>query len=253
MEMRLFEASGNILVRLKGRIVLDECDRLKSAIGSSMNPQTSQVNIDLSEVDFIDSAGLGALVGIKISANKHRARLTLINPSRGVSDILMVSKLDSIFEIITGTDADQLIQEVAKPANERQAPGAAEPAASSGPAMPSMPERNPAGGAQAPEEETIKDRVDRLCKEAVEFMRRGDYESAADCYQKAVDLNPEYLPAHNNLAIVFEKRPHWHEKAIEQWRKVLALSENNNDQKHIDRAKKHIENLERLGPSSPSS
>src|SRR5690606_32215590 len=112
MDLRIFENSGQLLFHISGRIVLDECDRLKSSILQFMNPKVTQLYLDLSKVDFIDSAGLGALVGIKVSANKHRAKLAIISPSRGVSDILTVSKLDSIFEIVTGGDAEQIVARI---------------------------------------------------------------------------------------------------------------------------------------------
>lgn len=115
MDIKIYEASGKVLVRLKGRIVLDECDRLKSTITTVINPEVTNLNLDLSGVDFIDSAGLGALVGVKVTSNKHRTRLALINPSRGVSDILMVSKLDSIFDILTGSEAEELLRSLAQP------------------------------------------------------------------------------------------------------------------------------------------
>src|SRR5690606_4709866 len=157
-----------------------------------------QLYLDLSKVDFIDSAGLGALVGIKVSANKHRAKLAIISPSRGVSDILTVSKLDSIFEIVTGGDAEQIVARIAKPETEKSiGAGQSSPAVPRGPAVPSMPAAGSRPGASAPADGG-KDQIDRLCRDAVEHMRRGDYESAASAYLKAIEINPDYLPAHNN-------------------------------------------------------
>jgi len=250
MEVRIYAAQDTVLFRLKGRIVLDECDRLKTTILQFINAQVTQANLDLSGVDFIDSAGLGALVGIKVTANKHRARLSLINPSRSVSDILMVSKLDSIFDIVTGAEGDQLVARLAHAQNEKSPAGSVTAPSRSGPAVPSMPSATtstPSTVARPDDSGPVKDRIDKLCRDAVEFMRRGDYESATAAYQSAIELNPDYLPAHNNLAIVYEKRPNWHAQAIAQWKKVLELSMRNNDAKHTERAQKHLSNLERLG------
>ncbi len=246
MDVRIYESGGNVLIQLQGRVVLEECDRLKSSILPFINPSISTMSLDLSKVEFIDSAGLGALVGIKISANKHKARLALLNPSRGVSDILMVSKLDSIFDLVTGQDAETTIQQLEKPENEKSASGDGGGSSDKGPSMPSMPQSAQQSGA-ASEDDPKKAELDRLCRSAVEHMKRGDFEKAAETYIEALDLEPTYLPANNNLAIVYEKKPHWHAKAIEQWKKVLDLSTKNNDQKHIDRAQKHLNNLEQLG------
>lgn len=90
-----------------------------------------------------------------------------------------------------------------------------------------------------------KDRIDQLCRDAVAFMQKTDYEQAASCYQQVIDISPDYLPAYNNLAIVFEKMPGAQGKAIEAWKKVLELSSRRNDAKHIERAQKHLETLRR--------
>jgi anti-sigma B factor antagonist len=247
MEIRLYEATGNLLVKLKGRIVLDECDRLKSTIVPAITPSVRQVNLDLSEVDFIDSAGLGVLVGIKVSSKKHGADLALLSPSRDVSNILVVSKLDSIFSLVTGPDARELINNLSQPQFERQPGGGNAAAFTRTPAVPAMPAAAPVAGAGIPAPGSPKEQIDRLCKDAVEHMRRGDYESAVNCYIEAIRIQPDYLTAHNNLAIVYEKKPQWQDKAIEAWKTVLEISSRNNDQKHIDRAQKHLNNLTKLG------
>ena len=108
-------------------------------------------------------------------------------------------------------------------------------------AEPSPP---PASGApSAVPGRSTKDLVDELCRKAVELMRQGDYEKAVEHYLDAIKIDPEFLPAYNNLAIVYEKRPSWRSKAIETWEKVLELSQSVGDQKHIDRAQKHLSNL----------
>lgn len=238
MEITVYQNAGAALVRLKGRVVLDECDRLKSSVVPLISPQLAQINLDLSEVEFIDSAGLGALVGIKVSSNKHRTRLALLNPSRAVSDILMVSKLDSIFDILTGPEASAVIQGLALPHYQRTtAAGAGAPARPAGvPAMPSAAAHatlpGPAGDG--------REKLESLCRQAVDLMRQGDYERAAEAYRAALAINPDYLPALNNLAIVCEKRPDWHPQAIMHWQRVLDLSTRSGDAKHIERAQKHL-------------
>jgi anti-anti-sigma factor len=244
MDIRIYLNRGNMLVQLEGRVVLDECDRIKSAILPRIGREVSQISLDLGKVDFIDSAGLGVLVHLKSTAMKHRSRLALVAPSKVVYEILMVSKLDSIFDIITGAEATSVISALAQP-SFLQAGGEAQAdpmlRATNQPAMPMAQAR-----AAAPVADDLADpkaRIDQLCRSAVDFMRQGDYDAAADAYIKALAIDPEYLPAHNNLAIVYEKKPHWKEKAVKAWERVLEISTARNDAKHIDRAKKHLASL----------
>ncbi|MEQ8822038.1 MAG: anti-sigma factor antagonist [Sumerlaeia bacterium] len=245
MDIQIYQNSDKILVQLSGRVVLDECDRLKSAVVPRIVPGVAQVNLDLSKVEFIDSAGLGVLVGMKVSSNKSRSRLALVSPSKSVSDILTVSKLDAIFDILTGAEAKAVLQSLARP--EFKADGTAgdtsgPPAPPSSPTFHAPPPTQPTVG---PDASTLspKEMIDRYCKDAVDFMRQRDYENAAACYKKALGIDEQYLPAHNNLAIVYEKNPATHQQAIEQWKRVLEISRSRNDDKHVDRAQKHLEAL----------
>lgn len=244
MDIRIYMNRGNMLVQLSGRVVLDECDRIKTAILPRIGEQVSHISLDLSGVDFIDSAGLGVLVHLKSTAMKHRSRLALVAPSKVVYEILMVSKLDSIFEIITGAEATSLVSALAQPGFlQAGAVAAADPTlrATNQPAMPMAQAR--AAAPMADESASPKERIDQLCRGAVDFMRQGDYDSAAEAYRKALAIDPEYLPAHNNLAIVYEKKPQWRDEAVKAWERVLEISTARNDAKHIDRARKHLQTL----------
>jgi len=268
MEIEIYRANNNLYIDVSGRVVLDVCDQFKGAAIPLIDKGINQVYVDLNNVDFIDSAGLGVLVGLKMTSNKNKARLVLVSPSAGVGDILHVSKLDSIFDIITGNEADVLKQSLALSeylikslTEEEEQPSRAlkEPSSKQdSPPKHAITATAPKHPATPPQKEgkwetpsvsvpssgkSIKEQVDEHCRKAVELMRQGDYEKAVEKYLEAIDLDPDYLPAYNNLAIVYEKRPAWRAKAIETWEKVLELSQASGDQKHIDRAQKHLSNL----------
>lgn len=261
MELKIYKSDHNVYVEISGRVILDECARLRDAVVSMIDKGVNQIYLEFSKVDFIDSAGLGVLVGLKMTANKNKTRLILVSPSQNFSDILSVSKLDSIFDIINGAEAELLKASLTLPeylvkSPEKEAPPV-EVSISEGEKASSVPEYFPAssktptveqGGASVmpPKLKSDQEIIKELCQRAVEHIRQGEYEQAVDEYLKALQIDPEYLPAHNNLAIVYEKKPSWHAKAIEQWEKVLELSQKRGDQKHIDRARKHLANLKKL-------
>jgi len=288
MEINIYRANNNLYIDISGRVVLDVCEHLKNAAIPLIDKGINQVYVDLSAVDFVDSAGLGIMVGLKMTSNKSKARMVLVSPSSSVNDILFISKLNNIFDIISGSEAELLRKSLAikeyliqniceneqagrravqgvRPTPVKSAPQAEEtvekspavsvstpsPMAEGAPVPPTptpVPE-TPAGSA-SPQEPPVaasgrsaREQVDECCRKAVELMRQGDYEKAVEKYQEALHVDPDYLPAYNNLAIVFEKKPSWRSKAIEMWEKVLELSQAGGDQKHIDRAQKHLSNL----------
>jgi len=81
-----------VVLRCSGRIV---CGHETALLCSAMQQGTRNVVLDLTEVDGIDAAGVGALLSLQAAG----VYLKLLNPSRQVREILKVSRLSSIFEI----------------------------------------------------------------------------------------------------------------------------------------------------------
>jgi len=79
--------------------------RLTSATGQSLHDavkglieQGGHILIDCADVPFVDSSGLGVLVGLKVSAvSKGYCTLELVNLSPRLSDLLNLTKLTAIF------------------------------------------------------------------------------------------------------------------------------------------------------------
>jgi anti-anti-sigma factor len=240
-EHQVFQTTSEAYIAFRGRIVLEDCERLRAAaVAAISRPGVDRAYVDLSQVDYIDSAGLGLLVGLKMTAKKSNARIILLAPTRTVADILYISKLEGIFEILTGAEATAVKSRItATGAPEQPSAPAASNESQFGTQFPELGSTTNATPATAGRREQVEDH----CRRAVEYMRQGNYEMAVEEYRAALDSDPEYLPALNNLAIVYEKQPSWNALAVEQWEKVLSLSRQRGDQKHQDRATRHLANL----------
>ena len=268
LDLEIYETQTDLYFLLRGRVVLEECDRLKNACIPLIHKGLEQVVVDLSKVEYIDSAGLGVLVGLKMTSSKNKARIVLLQPARSVSDILYISKLDGIFDIMTGVEADMLKAQLAQPANLFQQAALSGGATSTPPpaefpkatgstfraenasvdvaSSANHPMRD--GGSNNTEGLDLdpREKLEEYCRRAVEFMREGAFASSVEEYRKALALDPLYLPAMNNLAIVYEKQPSTIPMAIEQWEKVMDLSRQRGDQKHLDRAERHLASLKNM-------
>jgi anti-sigma B factor antagonist len=55
--------------------------------------------IDLMDVSFMDSTGLGALIGLRNASREMGAPLVLLDPSPRVRRVLEITRLDGVFEI----------------------------------------------------------------------------------------------------------------------------------------------------------
>jgi anti-sigma B factor antagonist len=58
------------------------------------------IEVDLSHTTFVDSCGLGALVGLHKAAVTRGGKLVLINPQPSIQQILELTRLDGLFEIL---------------------------------------------------------------------------------------------------------------------------------------------------------
>lgn len=60
---------------------------------------TRKIILNLNDVTYVDSAGLGQLVRAHTSACKYGAELKLLNPADPIFAVLRVTKLESVFDI----------------------------------------------------------------------------------------------------------------------------------------------------------
>jgi anti-sigma B factor antagonist len=88
------------LVKLRGRLNLgDSVDRLRETLDDLMGSGDTRIVLDLSEVPWIDSSGIGLLVKILTAAKQRGGSIKLLNPSKfAVQTLKMICLLDQ-FEI----------------------------------------------------------------------------------------------------------------------------------------------------------
>ncbi len=102
------QISGDVLIFLcYGRIVFgDEGAVLRERIGN-MLPGTPKIVVNLKAVDYIDSGGLGILVGLLVSARNRGGELKLVSPNERIKELLRRTSLDKIFRVY-GNDEEAL-------------------------------------------------------------------------------------------------------------------------------------------------
>jgi anti-sigma B factor antagonist len=93
-------AMGDVMVLdLKGRITLGEGDELlKDKVNSLVNQGHRKVVLNLAEVPYIDSAGLGEIVRTYTTVSRQGGSLKLLNLTKRITDLLSITKLLTVFE-----------------------------------------------------------------------------------------------------------------------------------------------------------
>ncbi|WP_353070880.1 STAS domain-containing protein [Tunturiibacter gelidoferens] len=84
-------------VRCHGRLINQTAGEVKEIV-KPLIPQGGRIVIDLAEVTFLDSLGLGTLVGLKVSAiNEGYCTLKLQNLSPRIQELLKLTSLTNLF------------------------------------------------------------------------------------------------------------------------------------------------------------
>jgi anti-sigma B factor antagonist len=85
------------VVRCMGRITSSTSALLQATV-RDLIPETKCVVLDLTDVSYLDSSGLGAIVGIYVSAKRQRCGLKLVNLSKRLQELFRLTKLTTVFE-----------------------------------------------------------------------------------------------------------------------------------------------------------
>lgn len=90
------------IVIIEGVIKLGESARLFSDyLQGIIESGTGPVLIDMTAIDYVDSTGLGELVGYLQRFEGQGRRLALLRPQTRILNLLKVTQLDKIFQIFT--------------------------------------------------------------------------------------------------------------------------------------------------------
>ncbi|MGA3068617.1 MAG: STAS domain-containing protein [Terracidiphilus sp.] len=94
------EVGGVAVLDLSGRITLGEGSvQIRDAIRDLLGKGQKSILLDLGEVNYIDSSGLGELVSAYTSARNQGAGLKLLKLTKKVHDLLQLTKLYTVFDI----------------------------------------------------------------------------------------------------------------------------------------------------------
>ena len=94
------EVDGVTVVALDGRIVLgEESNALRERVKALVAEGKKKIVLNMANITFIDSAGLGTLVAAHHSAKSQGAALKLCNLGAKFQEVLQITKLLTVFDV----------------------------------------------------------------------------------------------------------------------------------------------------------
>ena len=105
MQIAERESGSVTILDLSGKITLGEGDALlKDKLHSLLHQGKKHVLLNLADVNYVDSAGLGALVSAYTTVAREGGTLKLASITRKLQDLLSITKLLTVFETFDSED-----------------------------------------------------------------------------------------------------------------------------------------------------
>jgi len=107
MDLRLdvTKRDGWSVLAVGGEVDVATAPRLREQLISLVNDQQFLIVVDLTGVDFIDSTGLGVLIGALKRVRTHDGQLVLVCTERRILKVFEITGLDQVFQLVDTVDA----------------------------------------------------------------------------------------------------------------------------------------------------
>ncbi len=91
---------------LSGKITIGEGSvQLREAVKKLLEAGTKKILLNLGDVSYVDSSGIGELVSSFTTVKNQQGALKLLNLTKKIQDLLMITKLLTVFETFDTEDA----------------------------------------------------------------------------------------------------------------------------------------------------
>jgi anti-sigma B factor antagonist len=97
LQLETSRSPEETFVRCIGRITSTSSAVLQTGV-RNLIPESKRIVLDLTDVTYMDSSGLGAIVGIYLSAKRQHCEMKLINLNQRVKELFRITNMVKIFE-----------------------------------------------------------------------------------------------------------------------------------------------------------
>ena len=87
------------VLALAGKLTLDDAGQLKGKVTSLVGAGHKRIVLNLADVTFIDSSGLGEMVSCHTTASREQGAVKLANLGKRSQDLLVITKLNMVFDV----------------------------------------------------------------------------------------------------------------------------------------------------------
>jgi anti-sigma B factor antagonist len=97
--------SNTLILRISGDLIGEDTGaRLIGAVSDALTHKVPACIIDISELRYINSSGIGVLITILTKFRNKGGDVYLMKPSENVKKLLVITKLNAIFQVVQSED-----------------------------------------------------------------------------------------------------------------------------------------------------
>jgi anti-sigma B factor antagonist len=89
------------VLKVHGSAGIGDVESLRRCLQQVLDAQTPAIVLDLSEMDFICSAGLGAIIDAHLRSRHYKGQIRLLKPQSRVMELLEMTRLTKLFPVFT--------------------------------------------------------------------------------------------------------------------------------------------------------
>jgi anti-anti-sigma factor len=121
--LQAYKLKDELFVKCIGWLRLHNCEDAKCQIQALTVSSVGKVYLHLGELNEVDSAGLGVIVGLHMTARKNKIDFTILSPTAGQMRLLETTRLKSILKIVSGVESETIRNRLEQPELRIALPG----------------------------------------------------------------------------------------------------------------------------------
>ncbi len=106
-EFRFKDLDGTGLISIRGRFTLMDKDDFQGVLADNVDLDSQDVALDLRELDYVDSSGIGDFIKLKMEATKRNNSVFVFGLKDAVEKAFKSARLDSVFTILSDDESNQ--------------------------------------------------------------------------------------------------------------------------------------------------
>jgi anti-sigma B factor antagonist len=105
LKVKVRQAGDVAVIDLSGKVTLGEgSGTLRDTVADVAGKGNKNILLNMADVSYIDSAGLGELVGSYTSVTNKGGQLKLVNLQTKLKDLMQITKLHTVFQVFEAED-----------------------------------------------------------------------------------------------------------------------------------------------------